>query len=274
MESGWGNLVSLLDRRADVLDRLADGPTEKRDLVHDLQVSRSTVDRAVRELEAHSLVERSDGDVRITLLGRLALAAHVRYRREVATLDRYGDVLEHLDSSAPLPPWVLVGADLHRPEPPRVTYPKERSRSELEDVGRIRGLTKAITDPLKLDLLRDRLLNGDVDAQFVVTTDVLEHLREKRGEELVRAIGNGGLTLYERESLPFGLIVTDPETPDATVLISIYQNGQLAGTLRNRRTAVVDWALALVETIREDADRLKLTDETSATAATDDSVSR
>lgn len=274
MDSGWGNLVSLLDRRADVLDRLADGSTEKRELVDDLQVSRSTVDRAVRELEANSLVERVDGGVRITLLGRLALAAHLRYRREVATLDRYGDVLEHLESSAPLPPWVLVGADLHRPEPPRVTYPKEKSRSELENVSRVRGLTKAITDPLKLDLLRDRLLDGDVDGQFVVTTDVLEHLRETRGEELVRATRTGNLALYERESLPFGLVVADPETPDATVLISIYQNGQLAGMLRNRRTAVVDWALALFGTIREDAERLEISDEASSTPATDDSVSR
>ncbi|MFT4964042.1 MAG: putative transcriptional regulator, partial [Halobacteriales archaeon] len=53
MKSRSGDLLSVLERRADVLDALMDGPEQKRGLVKTLNVSRSTVDRAIRKLEAY-----------------------------------------------------------------------------------------------------------------------------------------------------------------------------------------------------------------------------
>lgn len=254
MTSGWGNLISLLHRRFEVLDALVEGSAEKRDLEETLDVSRSTVDRAVRELEAHDLAERTEGAVEITLLGRLALAATVSYRRKVATLERYGDVLTHLDSSAPLPPWVLVGADLYRPEPPMGNRPQAVTRSELAGFDRLVGLTKAITDPGWLDRLRETLLDGGARVDLVVASDIVDYLRETRDEDLVRALQRGALTLHERERLPFGCLVADPDTPEATVLLFVYDDGQLVGTFRSRRPAVVDWAVTLFRGYRNEAD--------------------
>jgi Mn-dependent DtxR family transcriptional regulator len=52
--------------------RLAETPAEKGVLAGELDRSRSTVDRAVRDPEAAGLVERTDGGYATTLAGRLA----------------------------------------------------------------------------------------------------------------------------------------------------------------------------------------------------------
>lgn len=69
----------VLLRRSAVVERLSVQPTAKRELVDRLDVSRSTVDRAVREIESAGLAECRDGGVGLTLCGRLATAEFERF---------------------------------------------------------------------------------------------------------------------------------------------------------------------------------------------------
>lgn len=61
---------TVLDR-LDVLERFLDGPVDKRTLEDEVDVSRSTIDRAVRELEAIGLVEFCSEGYRLTPVGEL-----------------------------------------------------------------------------------------------------------------------------------------------------------------------------------------------------------
>jgi predicted transcriptional regulator len=253
MTSGWGDLLSLLERRADVLDELVGGPREKRDLVDALDVSRSTVDRAIRELEADDLIDRTCDGVAITFLGRVALSSHLRHRRGVATLERMRDVLQYLDPSAPLPLWVLEGADVHRPDPPAVHRPYETVRSDLAAAEEIQGLSKAITDPVGIERFREFVLEGGMEIEIVGTPGIVEHLLEHHPEDVARASDEGSLALYEHDDVPFGLFVCDPEAGNGTVLVFVYDDGQLAGVIRNRRLPVVEWAASLFRGVREAA---------------------
>ncbi|MFC4359790.1 helix-turn-helix transcriptional regulator [Halobium salinum] len=63
-------IVATVFDRSELIDRLLDGPKEKRELVEELPVSRSTVNRAIRELETLELVERVDEGYRVTDLCR------------------------------------------------------------------------------------------------------------------------------------------------------------------------------------------------------------
>ena len=61
-------LTAVLDRFGFV-DRLLDEPKEKRELAAELSVSRSTVNRAIRDPETLDVVERVDDAYRATELG-------------------------------------------------------------------------------------------------------------------------------------------------------------------------------------------------------------
>lgn len=56
-------------QRWEVLDRLRKATADKRTLVEDVDCSRSTVNRAIRELESVDMVEHIDGEYEVTPLG-------------------------------------------------------------------------------------------------------------------------------------------------------------------------------------------------------------
>lgn len=255
MTSGLDDYLSVLDRRADLLDALVDGPTEKRELVEVLGVSRSTIDRAVRELEGGDLVERRNGAVALTFLGRLSYASYVRYRREVVTVERFADVLRHLDASAPLPPMVLDGAEIYRPDPPATHRPYTIGWEALENATEVKGLARAVTNRESPDRFHEALFGGGLELELVGTSAMIDHLRETRAAELAQVIQDGALSLYRYDDVPFGLFVFDPGSPDGSVIVLVYdETDQVAGMIRNRRGYVVDWGVAFVRRIRETAE--------------------
>ena len=91
---GWADVddrIDLVAKRVDLLEALAAGPRYKPALVEATGDSRSTVDRAIRELEAAGLIERTDEGFWATLAGRLAAE---RYRAFVAEETRVLDSAE------------------------------------------------------------------------------------------------------------------------------------------------------------------------------------
>jgi predicted transcriptional regulator len=80
----------LLSQRADALSRLLDADRTKNELTEELDVSRSTVDRAVRELESNGLVRREGGTVTATLSGRLAYDSYRRFCAETEHVVEFG----------------------------------------------------------------------------------------------------------------------------------------------------------------------------------------
>jgi hypothetical protein len=105
--------VSVLDvvrRRWPVFERLLEEPRHKRDLVAAVEESRSTVDRAVRELTAAGLVERADGGYVASVAGRLAAAKFRATRESLATIGAATAALAPLPHDAALSGTVLRDA--------------------------------------------------------------------------------------------------------------------------------------------------------------------
>jgi len=76
-------VVAALEKRARLLRMLADGPMDKPALRDALEVSRSTVYKALRELEELGLVHRVDDGYALTQFGRLARRKHDEFRATV-----------------------------------------------------------------------------------------------------------------------------------------------------------------------------------------------
>lgn len=72
MDSGVAAHVDLVADRYEFLTELAEEPARKPEIVDRTDTSRSTVDRAIRELTEADLVERTEGRYVTTTFGRLA----------------------------------------------------------------------------------------------------------------------------------------------------------------------------------------------------------
>lgn len=91
-------------------------PVHVRDLRDALDLSRSTVYEATRDLESAGLLTRDDG-FELTPFGRTAVAIHDRWLGALDTLSDLGDELAGLERDVTLDPVLCHEADVVRAEP-------------------------------------------------------------------------------------------------------------------------------------------------------------
>lgn len=250
-------VLETVSRRRNVLERLEEGPDRKRNLVESLDSSRSTIDRAMRELERLSLVERADGGYRLTATGRLALAEHRRSLESLDAIAGVSDLLENVPPEAPMSVDALRGATVHEPEPHAPNEPLEAIAASLETADRFRGFAAAERGPRFRELLYERTVDGDLDAEILLTDDLVAFLLENRPEVVRDVVVRGGLDVYSLPSIPYGLGIV--ETPSSSRAFVVVYDGaaDVRAVIRNDSPTALEWANDVYRRFRAMATRLE-----------------
>lgn len=246
--------VELLARRADLLERLRDGPRTKSELADSLPVSRSTVDRAVRELEAHDLVERGDA-VSLTLAGALGLDAYERFASQLDALGEADSLFAGLPPDATVDPALLRDAGVVDPSRVAPQRGVERYRSRVADADRVRGYVSAVLDT-NVPTFRERIVEDDVPVELVLAPDALDVLVSTHGDAVADARATGNFALYRANStLGYSLMLVDADATTHVCALFYDDSGQV-GLVRNDDPDAVEWAEGVYESLRADADPL------------------
>lgn len=255
--SGDERVLEVLANRESVLAAVRDDAVPKRDLVDELAVSRSTVDRAVRELETHDLVRRTDGGYRATLAGRLLLSSRQEYARRVTETAAVGDLIAHLPEDADVPIETFATADAYRPDQPNPHRPTTVLRDLAGRAVHHRGVFAQQATPNASDVIRDRAVGGDLDIEYLVSPAMREYLWLEQPGLVAELITDGGVDFYERESLGFDYALL--RTPEAThFLVVVYDDrGTMQGVLHSTDEAAIEWGRTTFESYLEDATRLE-----------------
>lgn len=248
------DLVTVVERRLDVLDAL-DQPREKRDLLDDVDVSRSTMDRAIRELESLGLVDRNDG-YHLTVTGRLVFELFEGLFSDLDDVGAARELLGHLPRDAPMSPAMLRGARVEVAESPSPTSVLEHVLELFREAERMRAFSVAISRPDYADDIRDILLSDELPVECIYTPDIVEFGRENR-ENFEEFVAEAPVDPYVHPDLPYALRLAD--LPDGkAVAITIYDEVWTPrGVLLNDTDAAYDWAADLFERRREAADPLE-----------------
>ncbi|MFC6906049.1 transcriptional regulator FilR1 domain-containing protein [Halalkalicoccus tibetensis] len=235
------DLLELVRRREAVLGCLVDTPRDKRDLTCQLDVSRQTVDRAIRELESAAMVERVEGDYRLTLFGELL------YREFASLLDRLECLSSVLDLLAHLPPDtaisadVLVGAEVVPAGHPLPHEPIRRLEELVEGADRLAGYSP-VAFPQHVSLFHHQITRTDTEIELFLDTSLIEGLRSGYDEELREALAAPDFTLYrlpEADRPDLGIVLLD----DSTVWLGVYgDDGNVRGAAVTGTDAAVAWA--------------------------------
>ena len=253
-------LKTLIERR-EVLERLCRSSVRIGDLVDEVGTSRSTVNRAVGDLEALGLVERGEDGVAITTAGRLALDHLADTRSGFDDVLRAEAVVDPIPDSAPVDPAMVVGAEPVSPTESVAYRPLERLYDALADADRYRALVPTVPDPRLVQLLYERVVADGTSAELVVTEEVFETLRRefpRRAEALAQA---DGFSVLVGPVPPYHLAAVNRESArsnGSTVhLVVLAEHGGVHGSLVNDADAAIGWATAQFE-----AHRARATDRT------------
>lgn len=255
MADADGTLLSTLTRRAPLLERLAAEPMRACELAAELEVSRSTVDRGLRELETLDLVERREQSYRATLAGELALEEYECFADRVTDVVTARELLSALPTNAPLDPVFLDGASVvsRRPDPQRPAREFERL---IDSADWQRMYVPAFLDH-HVDVYRDDILDG-LECEFALTSDVLDRLVTRHRQSISEGLSTGRVEFREApESLPYTLVVARDDSRTVAMVLVFVDEG-LNGIVHNDDPEAVAWAESILDDIWEAAEPLSL----------------
>lgn len=245
------DVIVTLTSRFDLVSRLADDSRCMRDLRDDLEVSRSTIYKAVRELETAGIVARNRDGVELTPYGRLAYQHYVQFATEIERMARLDTDLP-VDGEPSLSPAAFRGAEVVSSEPHDPDRPIDVFEELVDDADRFRGFSP-VARSRYVDLFREEVTEGDMEATVVTEQRVVELLLSEHGEAAENVIAADGLEFMQTDdSLPFGLACLGE--PVECVVVAVYdERRQIVAILVSESPEAIDWGMSAFETVREDA---------------------
>lgn len=251
MPSGPADRQKCLRNRSHFLRRLRE-PQEKCELARDFEESRSTIDRAVRELERVGFVERTAGGYRTTLAGELALEDHERHVARLDGIADLGTALAELSPDAPLDAALFEDADASLPTRHCPSEPVEAAAAFLADAAHVRAFTSAIV-PRYVDVYRDRIVDGEMTADLVFADGVVEWLLARRKRDASAIFGADGVTAAQTSTERSFSLVLAGRDETRRVGVMLYDGGSRLGFVRNDTRAAIAWADDVFERIAAEA---------------------
>lgn len=262
MPSGLADVQKCLRSRSHFLCRLR-RPRQKCELAREIEESRSTIDRALRELENAGLVEREGAGYRTTLAGELALAEYERYTARLDGLTELRAVLDGLPMDEPLDGALFEGAEASLPGQCSPHEPVDALTTFLSEADHARVIGTAVI-PKYVDLYYERIVEEDMTAEFVLFEGVVEWVLSRREVEAMEIIRTDGVTVAETTAdLSFSLVITEYDDTDANdvrhgrsdraVGVMLYEDGSHVGFVHNDACEAVAWAEDLFERVADAA---------------------
>lgn len=262
------DLVRLLERRGEFLRCLESSPRQKPDVVEALDWSRSTVDRALRELEQAGFVERTGEGYATTLAGQLAARTYDEFIETVDNIHVASPLIETLprDSSVSIPLEVFAGVE-------RVSAGDHTSfevpavlRSAIESAHQLTVLMPVRADPLLLGLCQSRVVEDGLDLDLIIGPDLHETLQQRFPGTLGELVEHGQLMRAER-SPPCSLFLVERPSGDNEAIAIAYDGDIRSGIFRNDTAVALESARDYVNSIIETA--TAVTDATSTASETE-----
>ena len=168
--------------RRQYLDRLADGPTRIRDLVEEVDHSRSTVNRAIRALEDEGLVERGADGYETTYSGRILLDAVDEALAVAGTVEGSNGVLDELPAT-PRNHRFFADAEVVTVDEESPATVLARMIRVAEEADRLRGASIAANDERFVSTVyRRAVVEGTLELSYVVTEAVAGYLASELPE--------------------------------------------------------------------------------------------
>lgn len=237
-----GETLGTVARRADVLSALDDAVRSKPALEEELKVSRSTIDRAVRELEREAFIERTGRGFTATTAGRLALEQYRALTDRLETITTATQLLEHVPFEHAPPPAVLADADIRWPEPPEPAQVLEPIITMLRGADQLRALSRAVSDPKLLGTVEEQVVEKGLDVEFIYSEAMIDHLRSSYPERVDGIWERENFRMYMTDTLPFSLgVMHGREMEPQLVLIVYNEDGEFRGVLYNETPAAIAW---------------------------------
>lgn len=218
---GPGEVIELLVRRETFLERLADSVATKAELVDALDVSRSTVDRALRDLRTEGVVDRTSEGYRLTPYGDLAFVLFRSFSGDLRNVREVGSPLGRLASTEGIHPEFFRGGRVLSARTPESAEPAAELRELVAGADELWTVTPSPHFEL-LSLAHRRVVEEDLAFRLVHSAETLERLAVHHPAVVESALESGSLELYRAPEVPPVGLLKSVAGDGQTVVLALY----------------------------------------------------
>ncbi|SFR55195.1 helix-turn-helix transcriptional regulator [Halogeometricum limi] len=247
------SLEDVVLTREDVLRAVVLEPRDKRELTEAVESSRSTVDRAIRELRDAGLVKRVDGRYEATVAGGCSLDAAEQFHERIRDVGDAVAVLNQLPVDGPLDRRFLADADAYAATPEMPDGVVQQLFDSVRTAKRLRGIAPVVLSG-HFEGFYEAATAGDTQVEMLISDSVVSQLVSTAATRAVflEQLRDENVTISRAEiPFSFGLWVTEWEAG-----ILVYTDTGVGGLLRNDSDEAVAWAESVFADLAADADRI------------------
>lgn len=205
--------LSRSPNRVIILDTLTKGPYSRRDLAELTDISRTTLDRIVNELEERGWVQRTnDGNYVGTPMGTHLMAQVRPFIDSVKAIRRLDEAVAWLPADE-------LSIGLHHFSDASVLRPEQDDPMEtvdyftdlIRETTEFRVLTHLAPPGPLARAMRDRITAGRLNAEYVLTDELIEYLHDQpeRRERWRNILEGGGDVVRVQGPIPCNLWIFD-----------------------------------------------------------------
>lgn len=238
-------------RREPLLRALRSAPATPGDLTESVDLSRSTVHRALNSLEEHDLVERFDGEYYLTILGEVVAEEAAEFATQARAAMALEPFLNTIDMNG-IPVEHFVDARITRRKPRQPHASLQRIIDLVEESGSLRMLSTVIS-PIYVDLGYREMTEG-MNIEAVFDRQAIEIMLTQYGDKAYETVTTGRFDLYAHDGLPFELFIFDEKMGMA----AHDENGIAQVLVESEAEPAIDWAEDLYARHLAEADPLTL----------------
>ncbi|WP_248910768.1 tetratricopeptide repeat protein [Halocatena marina] len=259
-------VMQLIAARLDILECIQT-PHNKRDLVAKLPISRSTVDRALRELEMAELIAWTNDGYVTTVPGKQATKQYRSTVESMSDILAAQEVLSELPHDSSISPALCTDATVaYAADAPPYHLPAG-VRDHIVSAQRVRVYIPVLATPQFLDCCQQQVIHDGMTLELLLSSALLETLSAEFPGPLGAISAVDHCTVFRADTAPdsrppFGLILAETETATSVSVIVYGEHRTIHGTIHNGATDAIQWAEETYVCLRDEA--TDVTDELRA----------
>lgn len=249
--SDLDDVLNRVAQRIEFLELLSDGEWMTKEIVDELPHSRSTVSRALRQLQETDLIEKRSDGYTVTPHGALLTEQYRDYKSEARSIFGARQLLESLPDDEEVAREFVANARTIGSEESPPFRPLEVISDQIATGRRVHAYLPTLSGPHLLRVFRRLVVEENGSLKLFVSTELGESLLSYYPGILGELASEGEFEIQFVDGPSYGVVVsTSPEKREATVTV-YSEEGAMQGGLATENDAGIEWALERVQELED-----------------------
>ncbi len=236
-------------RRGPILESLQEESVTASELSDSVDMSRSTVHRAVKSLEEYDVIAESGGAYELTNVGQVLTQEMQTFGLRANAALAFKKFLNHIEihsSRIPLEYFDSAKTTRRTSRQPHATL--HQIIKLIENTDEIQ-MFSTVASPVHVDVGYREMMNG-TEIEAIFDREVIEFFAAEFPEKAQDAVSTGKFDVYGHEGLPFELFIMEEKIG----LAAHNENGNAEILIECENQSAIDWAEDLYDEYRQNAE--------------------